>query len=63
MLPILGVIAATVGLLTIIFLIRREVGSEAGPLESNALLGTGALAVAVCVWYVVTHLPSGGGGH
>lgn len=59
MLPVLGLTAATLGLLGILGLVYREVRHEAGPAEKRAL---GAVAVAIAaVWlfYVLTRVPAG----
>ena len=59
MLPNLGLIAATVGLIAILWLILREERRELGSLERSSLLAGGAVVVLVAAW----HLLASGGGH
>ena len=60
MLPTLGLIAATIGLLLIIYLIYREQKGETGSAERNMLLVVSIVALSVTAWHV---LFAGGGGH
>ena len=61
MLPNLGLIAATLGLLLIMWLIYREVGSEMGSFEKTSF-GGGALVIVIVA---VVHLlaTARGGAH
>jgi hypothetical protein len=61
MLPNLGLIAATLGLLLLMALIYREVGSEMGSFERTSF-GGGALVIVIVA---VVHLlaTAGGGAH
>ena len=60
MLPNLALIVATIGLLTILWMIYREVREQAGPLEKNSLVAGAVTVVLVMVWHVAT---TAGGGH
>jgi len=60
MLPNLALIVATIGLLTILWMIYREVREQAGPLEKNSLVAGAVTVVLVMVWHVAT---TSGGGH
>ena len=62
MLPVFGLITATLGLLLILFLIWREEGAAIEGTEKGALAGAAALTVVVGIIQVIQHLP-GGGGH
>lgn len=53
MLPTLGLIAATFGLLLIIFLVYREQKSEAGSAERNMLLVVSVVTLAVAGWHIL----------
>ena len=61
MLPNLGLISATLGLLLIMWLIYREVGSEMGSVERTCFGGGALVIVAVAVVHLLT--TAGGGGH
>lgn len=61
MLPNLGLITATLGLLTIMGMIYREVGSELGSFEKTSFAGGGLVIVAVAVIHLVA--TAGGAGH
>jgi hypothetical protein len=58
MLPNLGLIAATLGLLLIMGLVYRDVGSELGSFEKTSFAG-GALVILLVA---VVHLLASGGG-
>ena len=60
MLPNLALVVATIGLLTILWMIYREVREQAGPLEKNSLVAGAVTVVLVMVWHVAT---TAGGGH
>jgi hypothetical protein len=53
MLPTLGLIAATIGLLLIIFLVYREQKSEAAPAERNMLIAVSVVTLVVAAWHIV----------
>ena len=57
-----AIVAATLGLLLILYLIFREVGAESEGPEKGALAGVAVLAVVMGNWQAIAHLP-GGGGH
>jgi formate hydrogenlyase subunit 3/multisubunit Na+/H+ antiporter MnhD subunit len=59
MLPTLGLISATIGLLLIIFLIYREQKAECGPAERNMLLVVGLVTLVVGAFHI---LSAGSGG-
>jgi hypothetical protein len=61
MLPNLGLIAATVGLLLIMWLIYREVGSEMGSVEKTSFGGGALIILVVAVVHLLT--TAGGGAH
>jgi hypothetical protein len=61
MLPTLGLISATLGLLLIIFIVFREQRSEAGPAERNMLVAVSVVTVVVAAWHILA--AGAGGGH
>jgi hypothetical protein len=61
MLPNLALIAATLGLLLIMFLIYREMKDEMDTLEKSSFGGGAVVVVIVAVAHILT--TSGGGGH
>ena len=61
MLPNLALIAATLGLLLIMFLIYREMKEEMDTLEKSSFGGGAVVVVIVAVAHILT--TSGGGGH
>ena len=54
MLPTLGLISATVGLLLIIFLVFREQRAEAGSAERNMLLAVGLVTLVVGAYHILS---------
>ena len=61
MLPTFGLIAATIGLLLIIFLVYREQKSETRSAERNMLLLVSVVTLSVAAWHIVS--AGAGGGH
>jgi hypothetical protein len=61
MLPNLGLITATLGLLLIMWLIYREVGSEMGSLERTSFGGGAVVILLVAIVHLMA--TAGGGGH
>lgn len=59
MLPTLGLISATLGLLLIILLIFREQKNESGSVERNMLLVVSLVTVSVAAWHIFS---AGSGG-
>lgn len=60
MLPVLGILTATLGLYAILFLILREVREEIGPTERGALLAGGVLVTVTAIWQVIAQWPGAG---
>lgn len=60
MLPTLGLAAATIGLLLIIFLVYREQKRETGSAERNMLLLVSVVTLSVAAWHIFA---AGSGGH
>jgi hypothetical protein len=60
MLPNLALIAATLGLLLIMFLIYREMKEEMDTLEKSSFGGGAVVVVIVAIAHILT---TGGGGH
>jgi hypothetical protein len=61
MLPNLGLITATLGLLLIMGMVYREVGREMGGVEKASFGGGALVIVAVAVVHLLA--TAGGGGH
>lgn len=61
MLPNLGLITATLGLLIIMVLVYREVSSEMGSFEKTSFAGGALVIVAVAVVHLVS--TAGGAAH
>jgi hypothetical protein len=61
MLPNLALITATLGLLLIMWLIYREVGSELGSAERTSFGGGALVILAVAAWHLLS--TAGGAAH
>jgi hypothetical protein len=61
MLPNLGLITATVGLLAILYIIDREARHELSPAERGSLAAGALIVVGVAAIHLF--VTSGGGGH
>jgi membrane-associated HD superfamily phosphohydrolase len=62
MLPTLGLLSATIGLLIIIFMVYQAQKHEAAKAERNMLVLVSVVAVVVAAWHI-GGAGMGGGGH
>jgi hypothetical protein len=60
MLPNLALATATVGLLLIMWMIYREVGSEMAPADRTAFAGGAVVILAVSAWHLIATAGSAG---
>ncbi len=55
MFPTLGIVAATIGMLVILYLIMREFG-DLGTTEKRMLQSSGVLVIAVGIWQAIAQM-------
>ncbi len=62
MFPAIAIMAATIGLVAIVYMIWDTVGDVQAPREKNTMIAACAVTVAVGVWQAAAHLFAASGG-